>query len=128
MFQKKVFIGIVIVILVLVSLCGCTSSDQHKIVGSWKRMNWDSDQIWSFEEDGMINMSTNSFEIYYGFDDGKLWIFYPNLGYLDTFEYTFENDDVLTLDLADDDDIIINKTSGPVTDSPYNHFLFHRVS
>jgi hypothetical protein len=131
MFQNKVLVFIASVTVLLVSLTGCTSphTDQQKIVGSWKRMNYDLDQIWTFRENGTIDIDTNDLAIYYGFEEGHLWMYFADPNFFDTFEYTFEGDNVLKLHLTDNDPIL-NQTGGTAVEdnSSFLDFLFHRVS
>ena len=127
MLQNKVLALTAISVVLCVALSGCTSSpDQQKILGSWKRMNYDTDQIWTFKDDGSIDMSTNNLNISYGFEDGHLWIYYTDIGFLDNYNYSFEGNDVLMLHLNNNNDVIANET-GPQNNVGIRDFIFNRV-
>ena len=122
----------VVTSLLVVCMSGCVDiSDEEKIIGIWDRVNYDLKQTWEFTKEGNLTISGTDLEIHYVFYNGSLFTVIPSIDYVDVYNYSFDGNDVLILNIipmggitdADSGEIIDTDNSSMITE-----FVFHRIS
>ena len=99
--KKIVLLGIFIIVLSVVGLCGCSESSieddiENKILGSWER---NDGTIWTFYENGTILKSYPEYGLFwttYEIHENTLTEYHKS-DYSPTFTIEFEGGDKLTL-------------------------------
>lgn len=114
-------------------MSGCFDgmTDEEKIIGLWERVNYYTEQTWEFTRAGNITISGINLEMYYMFDNDSLYTIVPKIGYVDKYQYNFDGDDILILNLVsgtgatdpDTGETIDSQNSSIITE-----FIFHRIS
>ena len=104
---------------------------KEKIIGLWKRVNFDRYQTWQFTQDGNITISGSDLNVSYAFENGSLFIYYYVIEYVDKHQYRFDGDDVLILNIIagggaidPDTGMIVDPNDSPMI----TEFIFHRIS
>ena len=133
--KHLVILGTIVILLTIVLIRYYThpdeKTDEEKIIGLWERINFHLEQTWQFTQDSNIIISGTDIDINYWFENGYLFTHYPVINYLDKHQYSFEDDDVLTLNLIAGGGAI-DPDTGKIVDlensSIITEFIFHRIS
>jgi hypothetical protein len=137
--RKHLVIVGAITLLLFMQMSGCFDgmTDEEKIIGLWDRVNYLTEQTWEFTRTanitraGYINISGSDLEIHYWFDSGFFYTMIPTINYVDKYQYNFDGDDILILNLVaggGEIDPDTGEVIDPQNSSMQTEFIFHRIS
>ena len=123
----------VITSLLAVSMSGCMDiSDEEKIIGIWNRVDYDLEQTWEFTREGNLTVSGTDIEMIYMFNNGSLLTVVPVIDYVDIYNYRFDGNDILILNIVPMGGISDGGTGAIIdvgnSSSMITEFIFHRIS
>ena len=123
----------VITSLLVVSMSGCMDiSDEEKIIGIWNRVDYDLEQTWEFTREGNLTVSGTDIEMIYMFNNGSLLTVVPVIDYVDIYNYRFDGNDILILNIVPTGGISDGGTGAIIdvgnSSSMITEFIFHRIS
>ena len=101
--MKKLILIIILFTFLVGIFSGCTNKSdnddnsitdaeaQQKIIGLWKRNNYDSYQTWDFKTDNTIIVYGSSITFDYWFQNNSLYMYQSQLEIADIYKYEFSN-------------------------------------